>query len=347
MRLIEHEAGGVPRWLELSGLVGALGLAVVGVVGLVLAVAGRYDPWMTLAVAFPMVALASVWLARALPARACSRSATAAAIVAVAVAVAFAGFAASTPSQNVLVDRDPGSYTNTARGLVDDGSLRVDARSRAFAGVSGLSFASQAVFDVGPAEPIIAGGPREPSGRLEFQFNHMTSVVLATGYAIGGRALMFRLPALAMLIGLLLIYAVAVRACRRPWVALLAPAALGVAAPILYVARNTYSEPFTLVPLWAAVLALTHFHRQPWAGFAVIGGMLLGATVSVRVDAILYVALAVPLAGASIATAHGDVARARRRGWTLAALAALLPTVVGTYDLYRRAGGYASDRSSQ
>lgn len=170
--------------------------------------------------------------------------------MAVAVAMAFAGFAASRPSQNVLVDRDPGSYTNTARGLVGDGSLQIDARGQAFANVSGLSFTSQAVSDVGPARSVIAGGPPEPSGHLEFQFNHMTSVVLATSYALGGRALMFRLPALAILVGLLLIYAVAVRACRRPWVALLAPAALAGAAPILYVSRNTYSEPFTLVPLW-------------------------------------------------------------------------------------------------
>lgn len=95
------------------------------------------------------------------------------------------------------------------------------------------------------------------------------------------------------------------------------------------------------------MLALAHFHRRPRVGFAVIGGVLLGATVCVRVDAILYVALAVPLAGVSIASAEGDVARARRQGWMLAALAAVVPTAIGTYDLYRRSGGYVSNRGGQ
>lgn len=338
-----------PWWFELLALTAAVGLAVAGTVGLALALFGAFDASTTLLVSAPLVAAGVVLLFRALPRAVPSRSATLAALLALAVAGGFFAFAAERPSQNVLVDRDPGSYTNTARWLARDGSLEQDARGTAFAGVAGLSFVSQATYEVGRPAPVGPGGDEtEGSGRLEFQFNHLTSVVLAIGYEIGGPAVMFRLPALAVAAGLLLVYAAAVRVTRRPLVALLAPVLLAFATPMLYVARNTYSEPFTLIPLWGALILLTAFHHAPRIPLAALGGVLLGTTVAVRIDALLYVILAIVLAGLSIGTAADPDLRARRRrGWLVAAAVGLVPAAIGTYDLYQRSGAYVDDLDQQ
>ena len=90
-----------------------------------------------------------------------------------------------------------------------------------------LRYASYAVHDTG-------------GGTLHLQFNHLTPVVLATALELAGPGAMFRVPALVAAIGLLLVYAAAVRATRRPWASLLAPALLGVSMPFLYVARDTF-----------------------------------------------------------------------------------------------------------
>jgi hypothetical protein len=334
-----------PRWLELIALTAVCGLTVTGVSGLVLALVGAYSPWITLAAGLVGTVGAAVALSRALPARTSSRSDIAAACLVLVLAAGFGLFAGLQPSQNVLVDRDPGSYTNTARSLVRDGTLETDARGEAFADVPGLTFTSQAVYDVDPKLAI--DGVAEPSGHVEFQFNHLTSVLLATGYAVGGSAVMFRLTALAVALGLVLVYLVAVRATRNAWAALIAPTLLAVGAPFLYVARNTYSEPFTLIPLWGALVVLTAMHRRPRIELAVIGGALLGATVCARIDAVLYLALTIPLVGISIVTAPKDLMRSRVRAWTVAVAAGGIPVAIGTFDLYRRSGTYVTDLSDQ
>ena len=223
---------------------------------------GHYSTLAALWIGLPLAAVGVFILHRGLPRGRSSSAAHAGAVIAVLIGVGYAVLAGLTPSQNVVVSRDPGSYVTTARQLAREGALELDVRGQAFAGVRGLWFAGAAVYDTGPRFPPkdVPGPPGEirQSGIIEPQFNHLTSVALAVAFDVGGQRLMFRLPALMAGFGLLLIYALTMRITRRPFVSLLAPALLAACLPMLYVARNTYSEPFALVLLWGAILVLSN-----------------------------------------------------------------------------------------
>ncbi len=341
-----------PHWFELVALAGAVALGAVGSVGLLLAVTGHYSTVAALAIGLPVTAVAVAVLHRDLPAGGVSRAAQVGAAAAVLLALAYGAFAGLTPSQNVVVTRDPGSYASTGRWLARAGTLEVNARDGAFDAVRGLKFAGGAVYDVGKVSPPTtvpapAGEVRE-SGQLQLQFNHLTSVALAVGFDVGGYQLMFRMPALLSALTLLTLYAVTVRVTRRPYVSLLAPGLLAASMPFLYVARNTYSESVASVLLWGAVLVLIGVHDRPRIGAATIGGLLLGALVCARVDALLYVCMVFPLAALSIAVSKSPAGRNRRiLAWGAAIVAIGVTGAIGWFDLVERSGSYAHDLAPQ
>lgn len=328
-----------PLWFDLVALAGPVCLAVYGSIGLLLAILGFYSWWLTLLLGSPavlamLVGAGLVRLGRPdesrLPHR--PRSGGAARNLAAVAALLLAGvylvFAGWSPSQNIVASRDPGVYLNTAQWLGVDGGLEGDAAPAAFDGVVGLRFDSAGAYNMG-------------AGRLEFQFSHLSSVVMSIAEGLGGEQALFRMPAVAGAVGLLALYAVAVRVTRRPVIALLAPAILAVSMPLLYVSRNTYSEPFTLAMLWGACLALAELHRRPRLTMALVGGVLLGALVSTRVDALLYVALVFPLAALSL-MAPGSSRDRRSRGaaWAAVVVAASAVAAVGLVDLFVWTGIY-------
>lgn len=337
-------ANRAPAWFDTMLVMMAVALGATGVVGLALAVSSRYRTDLTLLGGALLTLPCAVAIHRQ-DAEPSPRAHHRAAGLAVLIALAFAVFAGATPSQNTVITRDPASYQATGRQLAQSGGLEVDARGKAFAGIEGLRFSGAAVFDMGkpfPAEP----DPARPdllreSGMIETQFNHMTAVVLAMGYDVGGYQLMFRLPALASALFLLGVYACAARFCRSPYWALLAPAILAVGTPLLYVSRNTYSEPFAAALLWASLLLAIGLHDRPRVGVGAVAGLLIGAVVCTRVDALVYLVLAIPMAGVSIGSASTtELMRARAQAWlTLAAVAGAASTV-GWFDLLERSGRY-------
>lgn len=340
-----------PHWFELLALAGVVSLGAVGSVGLLLAVAGHFSTVAALSIGLPLTAVALPVLHRDLPPGGTSRAAQVGAAVAVLLAIGYGAFAGLTPSQNVVLTRDPGSYASTGRWLARSGTLEVNARNGAFDGISGLKFAGAAVYDVGKVPPPATGPPigevRE-SGRLQLQFNHLASVAFAVGFDVGGYQLMFRVPALLSALTLLTLYAVAARVTRRPYASLLAPALLAASMPFLYVARNTYSESAASVLLWGAVLVLIGVHNRPRVGAATIGGALLGALVCARVDALLYVCMVFPLAAVSLATSKNPTVRKRRLlAWGAAIVAVGVTGVIGWFDLVERSGSYAHDLAPQ
>ena len=341
-----------PRWYDMMTLSCIVVLATVGASGLLLAVIGRYATVAALAIGLPLAVLGVFILHRGLPPGATSRAAHLGAGIAVAIAIGYAVFAGITPSQNVVVSRDPGSYMTTAVQLTQQGALEIDARGQAFEGIRGLQFSGAAVYDTGRPFPAksVSGEPGEirESGIIESQFNHFASVALAVGLDVGGNRLMFRLPALMAALGLLALYSVTVRATGRPLLSLLAPALLAVSMPLLFVARNTYSESFTLVLLWGAVLVLLGVHSKPRPSVAAVGGVLLGALVCTRIDASMYVCMLFPLAAVSIATSGSRAVRvARIRAWLLAVVATAVVASIGWWDLNQRTGLYVEHLSPQ
>ena len=341
-----------PHWFELITLACTVTLATVGSAGLLLAIVGRYSTLVALLIGLPLAVLGVFALHRGLPAGGTSRAVQVGAGAAVAIAIGYAVFAGITPAQYMVVDRDPGSYMTTAVQLSDQGSLEVDARGQAFNGVRGLRFSAAAVYDTGGAYPptSVPGEPGEvrQSGLIEPQFNHLTSVALAVAFDVGGNRLMFRLPALIAGLGLLALYAVTVRTTRRPLISLLAPVLMAVGMPLLAVARATYSETFTLALLWGGVLVLLGVHFKPRVAVAAVGGVLLGALVCTRIDALMYVGMLFPLAALSIATAGTREMRvARIRAWLVAVAATAAVGAIGWWDLSQRTGYYAEDLSPQ
>ena len=353
------EDDSAPPWFELLTLAGIVTLAAVGVAGLLFAVIGRYSTVATLAVGLPVAAVAVVMLRRGLPRGGQTRRARLCAAVALAIGIGYAVLAGSTPSENVVVNRDGGAYLTTARQLVREGALEVDARGAAFAGIGGLQFSGAAVYDMGdpyrdPAPafqdalvPQSAADEEFESGLIEPQFNHLAAVELAVAYDVGTQWLMFRLPALVTALALLALYAVTVRVTHRPDVSLLAMALFAVSLPLLYVARNTYSESFAFALLWGAVLCLVGLHRRPRASMAVVGGALLGALVCTRIDSLLYVGLLFPLVAVSLAAAGPAALRlARVRAWGVTLLAVAVVGALGWYDLAERSGDYAAQHAA-
>ena len=147
------EAGGARRVLEVEGVGWFDGLvitcvsvvAAVGAIGLLLAIKGWYSTWLALALGLPVAAAMVLATRRNMSTGVSTRAARIGATAALALALGYMIAAGVSPSQNVVVTRDPGSYQNTARWLARDGSLEVDARGKAFAGIPGLRFSAAAV----------------------------------------------------------------------------------------------------------------------------------------------------------------------------------------------------------
>ena len=335
----------LPLWFHLAVVSAAVLVATTGSFGLLLGINGAYRTWLVLAVAVPLTALLVVGL---LPGRArttVTRAGQVGAVLALTIAVGYAAFAGATPSQHVLLNRDPGAYELAGRWLSESGSIDIDAKGTAFEGIDGLLYKGAAIYNV-PEVPLDAQGKpvAAPSGQLQMQFNHLSSAVLAASYDVGGSRLLFRTPAILGALGLLLIYAVASRATRRPLLSLAAPLVLAVSMPLLYISRDTFSEPFALVLLWGGLLVLLDAHERPRPWVGIVGGVLLGAVAGARVDALVYVILLFPLAAVSIAAARrGRMRRSRLITWTIAVVTTALVSTIGWIDLTRHAGSYAHD----
>ena len=164
----ERTAGEAPPgWLRLLALATAAGVLSFGAVGLLLAVNGWYRP----ALAFPLGAVG--WIVLLVLARpvivteaSASRGAHVYAAIGVVAILAITVWNAAHASQHVLVNRDGGSYANTARWIARDGSLSVKPRVGPFANPPTVGFDSFAVYQM-------------PDGTLQFQFAHLLPVVLA------------------------------------------------------------------------------------------------------------------------------------------------------------------------
>lgn len=151
---------------------------------------------------------------------------------------------------------------------------------------------------------------------------------------------MFRLPALLCGLGLLSLYFVCARATRRPWTSLTAVAVLGMSMPMLYIARDTFSESATFALLWGGLLCASMAVRRTSPIIAAAAGWILGATTATRVDSLLYLGALLPVA---LAWGLWPGFDRRARAWTAMAFVGggLLPLVIGTIDLEWFTGGYS------
>jgi len=328
-----------PGWLRFVALASAAGVLTFGAAGLALAINGWYRP----ALAFPIGGV--LWIGVLLlawpvirPATPVSRSGHAYAAVGVAFVLAITVWNTAHASQHVLVNRDGGSYANTARWIARDGSLSVDPRVGPFATAKSIEFESPAV-------------QAKPNGTLQFQFAHMLPVVLAEAYAIGGDTGLFHAPELLGGIALLAFFILAWRLFRRPFFALAAMLALAFIIPQVSFSRDSYSEIPSQILLFTALWLLVTRRPMPHWRIALAAGLFLGALEGVRVDAIVFLAgVPVLFAIAWLRVARSD-SRDERRAVVASIIAfsgGVVPgMVLGLIDLSRHSGHYFHDLAKQ
>ena len=259
-------------------------------VALPLLMAGVFTPLPAIALFVPVAALVLTFGLRAVrpPETGGGRSGswwTVAALL--AVAVAFCAMQLATYSQQIVVRRDPASYFNFATWLAGHGSLPIHALQQAFGGADpALSFGSPAFYQRGGVlwPQFMAGTPMilAPVGRLAGPY-----AMLATMPVLGGLAVLSFGGLTARLIG--------------PRWAPVGALTLALTWPMMMISRSIYSETAALV-LMSGGLALTldavrANRRLP----ALLGGLMLGLTVLVRIDGLRDVLPAVAFAGLLVA----------------------------------------------
>jgi hypothetical protein len=308
----------------------------VGGVGLLLAVLGVYHFVVALVVGgLATIALTALAWPRSALATSPIRIGTWPAIGMCLVAAGSTAWNAHYAGHHVAIGRDPGVYSVTAKWVATHGNLEVPTvlewttKSDSIAVKNGGSY--------------LAG-----SNDTEFQFDHLTPVLLAEADNLGGDQLMFRLPALIGALALCAIFAVGWRLVPRPWLVLAAVTGLAVSLPQLNVSRDNFSEPAVQLLLWAGMFLLLMAYERVRPGVAVLAGAALAGTMMSRIDAPMYL-VPLPLLAALtwLATPSGTKRRVLLRLYGLFLVGAIPVAVLGILDVQDRAGHYYDDLHTQ
>jgi hypothetical protein len=115
---------------------------------------------------------------------------------------------------------------------------------------------------------------------------------------------------------------------------------VAVSVPFVWIGRGTYSEPYSLLPLAAGMVALCWLWKKPRVGLALVAGALVGTTVMARIDGVAYLFPLLPFAA---------LLWARRRRTVAAALliGAAVPAIIGAIDLRYLTGHYLEEFGSR
>ncbi len=290
----------VPRWFELAVLSAAAFIAGFGLAALALAVVSSFSVVLVIAVSLNAGLLCVLGVLR-LPERASSAKAGPSAIAAVAITVVVVAAMTTmngwAKAQHVLTDRDPGVYLVTGKWLAEQGQLPVEAAVGPFARSDAVDPAPPVKSGGSPLGFFPSGYPDDPSptAELQPQFVHLYPSLLGTADWIGGNRLAQSLPALIGGVALLALFVLAAR-WMQPWAAAGATIAVAVSLPQAFFSRDTFSEvPVQLFLCAGIALAVRAFDGDDdRIGPALVAGILLGASVATRVDALIAL-VAVPL----------------------------------------------------
>ncbi len=276
----------LPALLVMAWLLAALPLLLLGL----------FTPLLTLVVSVPLAAAAVYFGTRWTPGRwPASLPVTSpeqarvpwwAVAGVLAVAAAFGADQMIYHSQQIIVQRDPGSYMQFAAWIAGHGSLPIPQARAAFGGTHHLLlFASPAFYQVGSTvvPQFMAGLP----------------LVLAAGFWAGGAG---AAAALAPLLGagaVLTFGGLAARLAGPRW-APLAALVLALTLPEQYTSRLTFSEPVAQILFLGGMCLVIDSLDAAGAGArvtAALGGLALGLTVLVRIDGISDILPVIPYGG--------------------------------------------------
>ena len=186
-------------------------------------------------------------------------------------------------SEHVLSSRDPGIYLITGRWLADEGELPIDAAVGPFADADTVDPASALGF-------FPEGYPDDPSptSELQPQFVHLYPALLGTVNGLAGDRAAQMVPAVMGGLALLALFVLGTR-WMPIWAAAGATIAVSVSLPQAFFSRDTFSEvpvqAFLCGGIALAAWAFTGTRDRVWP--ALIAGLVLGAAVAARVDALV------------------------------------------------------------
>ncbi|HSY15509.1 MAG TPA: glycosyltransferase family 39 protein, partial [Jatrophihabitantaceae bacterium] len=229
-------------------------------------------------------------------------------------------------AQDLYAHRDPATYDLAGRWLMDHPSLRIPTRLSWFGTPAGYNDES-------------AGFTDTALGQVSAQGNHLLPVLLAAVGRLFGIAAMLRANLLFAAVALFALFGLA-RRIVGPRLAVAAVSAFAVSLPVLYVSRDTFSEPLALLFLMAGLLllhrAISHGRTRDYA----LAGFVAGSAAMVRIDAYAaLLALIVVAAGLLAKAPPGQRAAVGRRVAAMLA-AGLVTTSTGWLDVSRLSYNY-------
>jgi hypothetical protein len=245
---------------------------------------------------------------------------------AVGLALAWFWYNVRYSAQDVYAIRDPSTYTITGRWLMDHGSLAIGTHADVFGSPAGATFPIGAYSQVSP-------------GTLNAQGNHLLPAILAISGSVFGQGALFKTNVAIGAVALIVFFGLGRRIVNPP-LALLATAILAISMPYIYVSRDTFTEPLTMLFLIGS-LALLHRAMTSWriAEFALCG-LAAGSAAMVRIDS--DVALVGIVAGATMFLASVPQRRRRDAAVRCAVLlaGAVFTALLGWVDLVRLSRQY-------
>ena len=298
--------------------------AAFAIVAVPLAMGGWFRAW----ILFPLVALVAgaLFVAdRSLPFVVRAGNAP---TIAVLVLIGTAGLLSFLhPTQHFTTNRDPGIYSVTGLWLEREGSILFDSLSPEFEATGRTVPQAAGFYNV------------RDDGKLEPQFAHLTHTALGAAAMVGSEALLTRTNVLVGAASLLVLF-VLIQQFTSGWAAAAATGALAFSLPQIYFTRGPYSEPLAQLLLLGAVAVLAS-GRPLSRGHALLAGLLIGALLGSRIDAVLILPALVVLAVAWVLSGR----RGRELAWIGAGT--IVTGTIGFVDLQYFAGSYLAEHSEQ
>jgi hypothetical protein len=232
-------------------------------------------------------------------------------------------------AQDLYAHRDPTTYNLAARWLMDHPRMPIPTHPELFGSPAGYVDMS-------------AGFQNSSAGHVYAQGNHLLPVLLAAAgklFGVGGvltANVAFAAAALFVLFGL-------ARRIVGPGWALVVLITFAVSLPVLYVARDTLSEPLALLLLVGGLLLLHRAIAYRRTRDFALAGFVAATAATVRIDA--YLALLALVVVAAVLLAAAPVGARAATGRQVGALlgAGVVPAWIGWADVAWLSSGYYHD----
>lgn len=298
-------------------------LAATTIAAVVLLLVGRFStPWLLIGL---LVSIIVAFMAQRLLVRTGNLDITKRAIfydaAVIAGIVLWVGCNLPFTSQHLFTNRDPATYNNAAIWLTSHDSVQIQKPS------------VLAKLDMPELTAESLGFVTNPTqaGMLDAQGEHALPALQALAARLVGMNAVFKLNVVISGIALLAFYGFSRAYIRREW-SLVAVFILAASLPMLFAARDVYTEPLALIFLFGGLSIATYAYRRRDLWLWLCAGVVAGSSALARIDA--YVAFAGIFLGLILLLAGSKTQRkALVRGAGLFALAVIAVGILGLLDI--------------